>query len=545
MSQKSAFEKATAIAVENIIKHGDTDIFPFPFENYAISDEKEEFIKLLLEYENHFKDYLTKYPPSNESSLTPISYFGFRWATQIDPLWNAYLLSCVIAIAPDIEAARIAKEQDVVFSYRYSPDQASGDLFDRDYSWTRFMEKSVELSENAAYVVVCDISEFYPRLGHHRLENALKQATVNSNYPTKIISLLSNFSNTKSFGLPIGGPASRILSEITINQIDRLLSARGIKFCRFADDFHIFASSKEEAYKNVIFLSEKLLENQGLSLQKSKTRILTAAEFRATNPIKENEATPEVAGEAAAAAHTRASALMRFSLRFDPYSPTAESDYEKLKEEVKKFDIIGLLKKEIVKTRIHIALSRKLISAIRYLEGQAKEDAVISIIENHDILYPIYSSALVTIADLFTELENKTKDKIIEKIIELINTESHILRADVTLCYALRILKNEQSPRTLEILQRVYDNRASQIIRRDVIMIMAGRSEWYWLSDLRNKFRHLTPMERRAFIVCSYALKDEGSHWRDHTKREFSPFESFIMRWASNRATKNSLSFSV
>ena len=132
------------------------------------------------------------------------------------------------------------------------------------------MEHSTKLSEEYEFVVACDISEFYPRLGHHRLENALKQVAGDTPYPKQIMDFLSNYSNTRSFGLPIGGPAARILSEITINQIDRLLTGNGIVFARFADDYHLFAQSREDAYHHLIFLSEKLFDNQGLSLQKSE-----------------------------------------------------------------------------------------------------------------------------------------------------------------------------------------------------------------------------------------------------------------------------------
>ena len=110
------------------------------------------------------------------------------------------------------------------------------------------MERSIKLSTDFEFVVACDISEFYPRLGHHRLENALKQIAGDTPYPKRIMQFLSNYSNTRSFGLPIGGPAARILSEITINQIDRLLIGNGITFTRFADDYHLFAKSREDAY---------------------------------------------------------------------------------------------------------------------------------------------------------------------------------------------------------------------------------------------------------------------------------------------------------
>ena len=267
------------------------------------------------------------------------------------------------------------------------------------------------------------------------------------------MSFLSNFSNTNSFGLPIGGPASRMLSEITINQVDRLLVGNGIKFVRFADDYHLFAQSQEDAYRNLIYLSEKLYVNQGLTLQKSKTRIMTSAEFRATNPIKnqlENDA-PEKQGEIAAADYKR-SQLLRFSLRFDPYSPTSEEDYGRLKKEIKQFDIIGLLKEELSKSRVHVALTRKVISAIRYLEGPTKDDAVLSVLNNCDVLYPVFSSVFLMIDQVFDELSDDAQDSIINELHQLIRNDSHVFRVDIHLIYAIRVLAHKNTPENQELL---------------------------------------------------------------------------------------------
>jgi hypothetical protein len=57
------FREAVKFAVENIIKHGDTDIFPFPFENYAFFDDKEKIIDLILKYNENFEEYLRDFPP--------------------------------------------------------------------------------------------------------------------------------------------------------------------------------------------------------------------------------------------------------------------------------------------------------------------------------------------------------------------------------------------------------------------------------------------------------------------------------------------------
>lgn len=537
MVKKAQFRSAASKAALNIIKHGDTDIFAFPIANHAFFDKKDELVDLIVEYDENFDDYLARFSPYNVSSLTPVTYTGFRWATQIDPIWNAHFLTCVLALAKKIEEVRINKSKNTVFSYRYRPNKKTGDLFDRDFNWYQFMVHSTKRAEEFEYVVICDISEFYPRLNHHRLENALIQVAGDTPYPKRIMRFLSNYSNTSSYGLPVGGPAARILSEITINQIDRLLLNSGIDFARFADDYHLFTKSKEDAYRLLVFLSEKLFVNQGLSLQKSKTRIMTSAEFKATNPLRhqDNDAEPEQEGAAAAKAH-RGSQLLRFSLKFDPYSATATDDYARLKTELRQFDIVGLLKEELAKSRVHTALAKKIVTAIRYLEGQTKDDAVLSIMNNSDVLYPIFSSVLLMIDKVFLELQGATQETVIHEIQKLIRNESHILRVDIHLDYAIRVLAHSNTADNQALLQQLYEERPSPLIRRDIILILARWGEWYWLSDRKNRFRELSGPERSAFIVSSYVLKEEGGHWRDHIEKEFNPFEKFILKWAGEKA---------
>jgi hypothetical protein len=447
----------------------------------------------------------------------------------------------VIALAKKMEGERIGKEQNVVFSYRYDPNKKTGHLFDPKYGWYKFMQHSNEKVDEYEFVVACDISEFYPRLAHHRLENALQQIAGDTPYPSRIMSFLSNYSNTRSFGLPIGGPASRILSEITINQIDRLLQSSGIPFTRFADDYHLFAKSREDAYRHLIFLSEKLLYNQGLSLQKSKTRIMSSIEFKATNPIAQGEGQedPVEAGKAVAAKYS-GSHLLRFSLTFDPYSPTAEDDYEQLKTELRRFDIIGLLKAELAKSRIHTSLARKIVSAIRYLDDRVKDEAVRSIVSNSDLLYPIFSSVLMMLDQVFPDLSDSTKSYVLEDLRRLIREQSHVMRVDVHLSFAIRVLGHSNDTESQTLLEQIYEDRTSPIVRRDIILVLARWGEWYWLSDLRNRFRELSGPERRAFIVASYKLRDEGDHWRKHIVKELNPFELFILKWAGEKANINS-----
>jgi hypothetical protein len=96
--------------------------------------------------DQNFDQFLhEKQPPANQSLLAPVGYTGFRWATQLDPVWNAYLLALVISIGDDIEKQRIAVDRHVVFSYRFL--RCSGDpaIFDKDVGWPEFQRGAAPL----------------------------------------------------------------------------------------------------------------------------------------------------------------------------------------------------------------------------------------------------------------------------------------------------------------------------------------------------------------------------------------------------------------
>lgn len=318
-------------AIQHIATFGDTDIFPFPLENHIFFDKEIETIDLLERIHQNYSDFLQEEPPLFESSLSTVGYTGFRWATQIDSIWNAYLLGLVISIGYDIERARIPVEKNIIFTYRFKYDDTTKSIFSPDMGWKEFQTASREYAQKHSHVLICDIGDFYPRIYHHRLENALKKAIVNSSnneadaLVKRIMSLLSKLSDGVSYGLPVGGQAARLLSELLLNRTDRLMVTNGITFCRFADDYHIFANSREKAFANLVFINAKLLENEGLSLQKSKTRVMTTEEFLSlaeTYDLKEPLDPHEMDSQK----------LLSLSLRYDPYSPTADEDYERLKE---------------------------------------------------------------------------------------------------------------------------------------------------------------------------------------------------------------------
>ena len=77
-------------AIRNVAAFGDTDIFPYSFEQHIFRDRPELLQRALEEIHKDFDNQLAQNPPHNITTLTPVSFTGFRWGTQIDPMWNAY-----------------------------------------------------------------------------------------------------------------------------------------------------------------------------------------------------------------------------------------------------------------------------------------------------------------------------------------------------------------------------------------------------------------------------------------------------------------------
>lgn len=309
-------EDAISAAIKNIAKYGDTDVFPFPIEKHVFYDCHDECKRLLMEIHSNLEKFLDSHPPVKIETLTQVGYTGFRWATQIEPFWNAYYLALVIRLADKIEAERISEKEKVVFSYRFQWNDKDAKLF-KDINWNDFKQHCLELSKDYHYVVLTDIADFYTRVYHHRIENALQRLPSSGDIPHRIMKLLKNFSINVSYGLPIGGPASRILAELSLNDTDKLLHRQKIMFCRYADDYCIFCKDKSDAYRTLVLLSEKLY-NEGLVLQKNKTKILTAEEYREISGLLNKKD-----GDSANKKSSDEEKLLNISIRFDPYSETA------------------------------------------------------------------------------------------------------------------------------------------------------------------------------------------------------------------------------
>lgn len=519
-------------ALLNIIKHGDTDIFPFPFERYLFEEKSKETLDILENIHIDLEKAISESPPLTLVKLSPVGYYGFRQATMIEPFWNAYFLGLIISLAEKIEKTRIKENEKNIFSYRYEWNKDKGSLF-KDTTWISYKKQCIEYSKDFDVVLQTDISNFYPRINHHKLENELKRVDPSAHIAKKIIKLLSVFSGTISYGLPVGGPASRILAELALNHTDFHLKSRGITFCRYADDYTIFCNSESEAYKTLILLSEKLANDQ-LGLQKGKTKIMTSLEFREIHQFLDPKPAEDEISE-------EEQKLLNISIRFDPYSATAVEDYESLKDAVRQIDIIGILSREVNKTKIDQIVTKQAINSVKVLTEENQVQAV-KILLNQDnltTLSPVFTTIMRAVRSIYDELSVEGKNIVDDSLFELFKTESYLTKIELNLNYIVQILSISHSHQKEELFVKLFETETNHFLKRQIIIAMANWESHYWLVDIKNQFTTLTTWERRAFIYSSYCLGDEGQHWRKSSKNLFSKEELLIRDWCSDRKQSN------
>lgn len=271
----------------------------------------------------------------SERLLVPSGPHGFRITTKIHPFWNLYLNGLGLAIAEANEAHR----SDRAHSYRLAA-QGPG-FFDRTKSWREYKLATLNepgLGIERAVVIQTDVSSFYEHIYHHRLENVIKDLAPGSTLAMQIDRILSKLTAGRSFGLPVGGQCARILAEVMMTPIDRSLSDAGLVWHRYVDDYTLICHSQQEAYMALSTLSHALAD-YGLSLNRSKTTILSAKHYRDFVSAQLGE------GEDSSLA------LRELDLHFDPYSDNASAEYEKLKESFEKIDISFLLDLEREKSQ--------------------------------------------------------------------------------------------------------------------------------------------------------------------------------------------------
>ncbi len=109
------------------------------------------------------------------------------------------------------------------------------------------------VKEGYRFVVNIDLSKFFDRVNHDRLMSRLAIRIKDK----RVLKLIRKFLtagimsgglvSSVSEGTPQGGPLSPLLSNIVLDELDKELEKRGLKFVRYADDAMIYVKSRRSA----------------------------------------------------------------------------------------------------------------------------------------------------------------------------------------------------------------------------------------------------------------------------------------------------------
>lgn len=158
--------------------------------------------------------------------------------------------------------------------------QVMNPIFDAHFSWYSYGFRQGKKAHDAVkqaqryiqsglrWVVDMDLEKFFDRVNHDILMSRVARK-VKDKRVLKLIRTYLNagvmaggiFEKTEE-GTPQGGPLSPLLANILLDDLDKELTKRGLRFVRYADDCNIFVASKragERVMESVIrFVEGKL-----------------------------------------------------------------------------------------------------------------------------------------------------------------------------------------------------------------------------------------------------------------------------------------------
>jgi RNA-directed DNA polymerase len=170
-------------------------------------------------------------------------------------------------------AQELDKYYDSTFSetsYGFRRGRSTHDALERAQAY---------LNEGYDYIVEIDLEKFFDRVNHDRLMSRLSQQIEDKGVLRLIRRYLTcgvledGVKRTTTEGTPQGGPLSPILSNIVLDELDKELESRKLRFVRYADDISIFVGSQKAAERILDHLTLWIENRLKLRVNREKSGI--------------------------------------------------------------------------------------------------------------------------------------------------------------------------------------------------------------------------------------------------------------------------------
>jgi hypothetical protein len=443
------------LALEAVVHHGYGDFFPEPTEFGIVIANWDSLRPILADFD---LDTYSGY--DRIDTFAPKSRVNIRRVALLHPFDLLIYTALVLALRDEITSARLPHAESRVFSYR-ADGAPTGVLYNDTPSYDEFKESvNARVVEHPnGFVGITDIADFYPRIYQHRLVNAL-QAAAGGKKQDEIRALekmLYRFSEGASYGIPIGPPASRLLGEAVLIDVDSTLMSYGIDFIRFTDDFVIFADSPQKSEYGLRVLGETLFQNHGLTLQTAKTRVLPSGEYSANHLMP----------------HTEKEEARRKLLEIVGEYDSAVS-YEDLDESQKK-EVDALNLSEMLKEALAEGQNvdyREVSFILGRLSALQKPELIPIVINNLERLYPVAHS-IAAFFKPFSALDQPLRDSVAQALLgPLLNNDS-AKPSEYYCIWVLSLFHDQRDWNRAQDLLRIFRETNSDTVRRFAALALA------------------------------------------------------------------------
>lgn len=506
-------------ALAHALKYGDTDVFPLPFEYQAIQHDWAHVKGELLS-----TDVLQWKTRPQRVLLAPKGRKGFRVVTQLDPLDFLLFTGLVYEVAADFEARRVPVGDARVFSYRVDPT-SEGQLFSSTIGYRQFIDASrskFKTNAHIHFVAVSDISDFYARIYHHRLEGALQAATTKANHIQAIMNFLSSWNGTETFGIPIGGAPARLLAEMTLTDVDEALLAAGIDFVRFNDDYRIFVRTYEQGYRAVASLAETLYKNHGLTLQPHKTDVLPRKQFEDRFLVTPLDRELD-------SLHDKFGDLVGELGLADSYQ---EIEYDDLTEEqqaaIDSLNLAELIREELAQDEPELPIVRFALRRLAQLGDSSVADLVLSSL---DKLHPALPD-ICRYVQALRHLDSGEKATLGGRMLALL-AGSVVSELPYHRMWILDLFVHTKEWDNEEQFFNLLGSEPDLACRRNLILAMGRARSTHWFQSQWRTLFDQPHWPRRALLAgASCMAVDSRRHWYRSVEARLDLLELAVARWA-------------
>jgi RNA-directed DNA polymerase len=191
------------------------------------------------------------------------------------------------------------------------------------------------VAEGYSYVADLDLERFFDRVNHDSLM-ARVAARVSDKRALKLIRAFLNAGVMEDSlvrpvdeGTPQGGPLSPLLSNLLLDDLDKELTRRGLRFCRYADDCNIYVRSRRAGERVMASVSRFLTKKLRLKVNEAKSAVARPEErkflgFSISNDGSERRVAPKALAKFKArirdmTRRTRGISLTQLIKELEPY----------------------------------------------------------------------------------------------------------------------------------------------------------------------------------------------------------------------------------